>query len=93
MERESSTLSATLREAWDTGNLRIMTRNSAVRATDAHIGIIGHITAEELQRCFTETSAANGFGNRFLWLCVKRARQSRTVAPSAMSISMHSSAG
>jgi hypothetical protein len=74
MERDSNTLSATLREAWDTGDLRIMTKNAPARATSAHIGIIGHITAEELQRCLTETEAANGFGNRFLWLCVTRSK-------------------
>jgi hypothetical protein len=74
MERESNTLSATLREAWDSGRLRIMTKNHPAQATGAHIGIIGHITAEELQRGLTETEAANGFGNRFIWVCVRRSK-------------------
>jgi hypothetical protein len=45
-----------------------------MKATGAHIGVIGHITIEELQRLLTTTDMANGFGNRFLCLCVRRAR-------------------
>lgn len=72
MGREGSTLSAVIRLAWDTGSLRIMTKNSPAVATDAHITIIGHITLEELRREMTDTEAANGFANRFLWHCVRR---------------------
>jgi len=43
-------------------------------ATCVHVAVIGHITIEELQRLLTTTEVANGFGNRFLWLCVRRAR-------------------
>jgi DNA replicative helicase MCM subunit Mcm2 (Cdc46/Mcm family) len=43
-------------------------------ATDAHISIIGHITHEELTKLLSDTEAANGFGNRFLWVATKRAR-------------------
>ncbi len=72
--REGATLSAVLREAWDTGSLASLTRNSPTRATDAHISVIGHITAEELRRYLTATEAGNGFGNRFLWVCAKRSK-------------------
>jgi hypothetical protein len=34
--------------------------------------MIGHITREELRRNLPETEAANGFGNRQLWIAVKR---------------------
>ena len=34
--------------------------------------MIGHITREELRRNLTETEAANGFGNRQLWIAVRR---------------------
>ena len=50
MSRESNTLSAIIRQAWDTGDLRAMTRNSPARATGGHISIIGHVTKEELRR-------------------------------------------
>ncbi|HZA21524.1 MAG TPA: hypothetical protein VFA32_02795, partial [Dehalococcoidia bacterium] len=74
MDRETNTLSAIIRQAWDSGVLRIMTKNNPAKATGAHISIIGHITKEELTRHLGATEAANGFGNRFLWVCTKRAR-------------------
>jgi len=72
--REGNTLSAVVRDAWDTGNLRTLVKNSPARATDAHISIIGHITTAELLRYLDNTEAANGFANRFLWLCVRRSK-------------------
>ncbi len=74
MERETSTLSAVLRSSWDTGDLQILTKNSPIRATKAHISVNAHITKEELRRYLNSTEQANGFGNRFLWLCVKRSK-------------------
>jgi hypothetical protein len=73
-ERESNTLSAIIRQAWDTGNLRIMTKNQAAHSTEAHISVIGHITGEELRRLLTNTAAGNGFANRFLWVCARRSK-------------------
>src|SRR5580704_6753105 len=73
-EREGNTLSAVVREAWDTGTLRTMTKKDPLRATDAHISIIGHITRDELRRLLTNTAAGNGFANRFLWTCTRRSR-------------------
>jgi hypothetical protein len=74
MSRESNTLSAIIRQAWDTGDLRAMTKNSPAKATGAHISIIGHVTKEELQRELSVTDTANGFGNRFIWLAVERSK-------------------
>ena len=51
-----------------------MTKNSPAVATDAHISIIGHITMQELLRYLTATEGANGFANRFLWVCVRRSK-------------------
>src|SRR5205823_1682544 len=72
--REGNILSAVIRQAWETGSLRIMTKNSPARATGAHISIIGHITRQENRRLLTETESANGFGNRFLWSAVRRSK-------------------
>lgn len=72
--RDKNTLSAILRQAWDTGRLRTLTKNSPAQATDAHISIIGHITRDELRRLITATDMANGLANRFLWLCVRRSK-------------------
>jgi Protein of unknown function (DUF3987) len=74
MGREGSTLSAVLRNAWDCDDLRVLTRNSPLRATGAHISVIGHITAEELRRELSTTDAANGFANRFLFFSVYRSK-------------------
>src|SRR5262249_43087199 len=49
-------------------------KNDPVRATGAHVSIIGHITCEELRRYLSATETANGFANRFLWVCVQRSK-------------------
>jgi hypothetical protein len=74
MMRQTNTLSAVIRQAWDTGELRIMTKTSPAQSTDAHISIVGHITAEELRRELTDTEAVNGFANRILWVAVRRSK-------------------
>jgi DNA-binding transcriptional ArsR family regulator len=72
--REGNILSAVVRNAWDTGDLRTLTKNSPAKATGAHISIIGHVTRDELLRYLGTTEAANGFANRFLWVCVRRSK-------------------
>ena len=74
MQREGNILSPILRCAWDKGGLESLTKNTPIKATDAHTSIIGHVTRDELLRCFDKTEAANGFGNRFLWICAKRSK-------------------
>jgi hypothetical protein len=73
-DRETNTLSAVIRQAWDTGNLRVLTKKQSATATDAHISLIAHITRDELKRLLSSTEAANGFANRFLWVCSKRSK-------------------
>jgi len=75
MTREGNTLSEIIRDAWDGRDLRSITKSSPVRATAPHISIIGHITASELRRYLDATEAGNGFGNRFLWVCVQRSKE------------------
>ena len=72
--RERNTLSAIIRQAWDSGTLRTLTRNSPAKATGAHISIVGHITRDELRQQLAEVDMANGLANRFLWLCVRRSK-------------------
>jgi len=72
--REGNTLSATIRQAWDSGDLRILTKNSPAKASGAHISIIGHITRDELRRYLGTTEVGNGFANRFLWVCAQRSK-------------------
>ena len=72
--RDGSTLSAVIRQAWDTGDLRVMTRKDPLSVTGAHVSILAHITVDELRRRMCETDGANGFANRFLLACACRAR-------------------
>jgi hypothetical protein len=74
LERSGNTLSPILRQAWEAGDLRTLTKTSPTRATEAHISVIGHCTADELRRYLTATETANGFGNRHLWVCVRRSK-------------------
>jgi hypothetical protein len=72
--RELSTLSPTLRSAWDGRPLALLTRTAPARANEAHISIIGHITQTELRRHTTTVEIANGFLNRFIFAAVRRVR-------------------
>ncbi len=75
MERPGNTLSPTIRQAWDGRTLSAITKNSPLKATGAHISIIGHITEDELRARITRTEMANGFANRFLFVCVRRSKR------------------
>jgi hypothetical protein len=75
MQRDGNTLSSVIRAAWDRGDLSTLTKNSPARATGAHVSLVGHITADELRADLDRVSMANGYANRILWLCVRRARE------------------
>jgi hypothetical protein len=74
MKREGNTLSPTLRNAWDHGNMRTLVKTNPLKATGAHISAVGHITRTELLRHLNETESANGFANRILFACVRRSK-------------------
>jgi hypothetical protein len=73
-DRHGNILSSTIRNAWDGRTLRTLTRNNPLKATGAHVSIIGHITDAELVRLLSTTEAANGFMNRFLIVLAKRSK-------------------
>lgn len=72
--RQGNTLSAVIRQAFDTGDLRVAVKGSPQEASGAHISIIGHITRHELNLLLTKSDTANGFANRFLWVAVQRSK-------------------
>jgi Primase C terminal 2 (PriCT-2)/Bifunctional DNA primase/polymerase, N-terminal len=74
MQRESSVLSAVLRDAWDGRTLQIKTRGNPITATGAHVSVLAHITAEELRRNIDRTELVNGFLNRFILIHVHRTK-------------------
>jgi hypothetical protein len=75
MERAGNNLSPIIRNAWDSLTLQTLTKNSPLKATGAHISIIGHITQDELRARLRRTDMANGFANRFLFALVKRSKR------------------
>jgi len=72
--REGNILSGIVRQAWESGNLHILTKNSPVKTTGSHISMIGHITQDELRSELRATDEANGYANRFLFVCAERKR-------------------
>jgi Protein of unknown function (DUF3987) len=74
-QREGNTLSAILRMAWDSGDIAPLTKSNRIKTSGAHISIIGHITHEELTQVLRTSEVWNGFANRVLWFCVKRAKR------------------
>lgn len=77
MEREGSSLSPILREAWDRMPLYTLVSERsrpASKATTNHVSMIGHITRAELTRYLTRTEMANGLANRFMFVLVRRSK-------------------
>ena len=72
--REISTLSPTLRSAWDSRPLQLLTRTAPARATSGHIVLIGHITQAELRHHTNTIELANGFMNRLILIACRRTR-------------------
>jgi len=72
MAREGNTLSSIVRQIFDSGNLEPLTKSSKIKATGAHIGVLGHITIYELNGLLQESEIHNGLINRFLWFCSRR---------------------
>ena len=72
--RSGSTLTAVFRNGWDSGDLRVLTKNNPIKATDTHISMVAHITTEELTAELTASDTANGFANRLLWICSRRSK-------------------
>jgi len=72
LKREGCTLSAALRQVWDSGCYSPMTKRERTSCTDAHINIVTHTTRAELSHMLEEVQVLNGFANRFLWVCARR---------------------
>lgn len=70
--REGSNIIQMLQDAWDKDRLEIHRSKGSVVATNTHISIVGHITVDALRKRLTDSDIANGFANRFLFVCSKR---------------------
>jgi len=74
MAREGNTLGGVIRVAWDGKPMASRSKNRPVRSMKPHVSVIGHITFTELDGLMNNVQAANGFGNRFLWVCAERTK-------------------
>ena len=70
--RETSTLSPTIRNAWDGKTLSTLNKNTPVTASAPHIVMVAHITGTELRKKIDSVEIGNGFLNRFVILHVSR---------------------
>jgi hypothetical protein len=73
-QREGSILSPVLRAAYDGDPLENRRAGTSVVARNHHIGVVGHITPNELRRNLRSSEISNGFANRFLFALVRRSQ-------------------
>jgi len=73
MKREGNSLSATLRGAWEGGDLSTLAVSARI-APSSHVGLVAHITPEEFRAKVSASDLAGGTYNRFLPVMVARAR-------------------
>jgi hypothetical protein len=72
--REGNTLSAILRDFWDKGEARNMTRKNPLNVRGAHVCLTADITLDEFAEKMPGLEVANGLLNRFLIVCSKRSK-------------------
>jgi hypothetical protein len=70
--RDGSILSPLLRRAWDGHRLEVRSRSKLSVASAHHVGVNGHVTAEELRGRLDDREVYGGLANRMLWVCVER---------------------
>jgi Protein of unknown function (DUF3987) len=75
INRDGSTLSQVLRNAWDGVPLGYARARDESLVLSHHVVLVGHITPTELRAKLTEVDTANGFANRLLMLAVRRSHQ------------------
>jgi hypothetical protein len=75
LRRADSTLSSVMRQAWDKDRIQSPSKNSGVKATGAHVSMIGGSSKEELFRQVTAADAENGTLNRILFACSRRSKK------------------
>lgn len=73
MKRDGNSLSATLRAAWEGGDLSTM-GVQARTAKNTHVGILAHITPKEFRAKLSDSDMAGGTYNRFLPIAVARSQ-------------------
>jgi len=70
--REGSTLSQIIRDAFDGRTLEARSRKKTSTASGTHVGVLAHITLEELRLRLGDAEAFGGYVNRHIWHFVER---------------------
>jgi hypothetical protein len=71
---QSNTCSTAYRAAWDGSPLRYRSKKIDVCVDSHHIGIIGHITPDELKLNLSYDNITNGLANRHIWIYSERSK-------------------
>lgn len=74
MEREGNKLPSILRTAWDGADMGSLVKVAPIKATQAHVAIIGAITPTELAKGLRVVAIRGGLANRFLPVWTSRAQ-------------------
>lgn len=74
MNREGNTLSSVIRDGWDNRPMASVVKGGELKVSNHHIGVISHITNEELLSLLKGHHYFNGFANRFLYVWSKRSK-------------------
>lgn len=72
--RNGATLKDELKNVWDGRTIENNTKDGLDRATNPHIGLIGHITTYDLNELATRADVGNGYFNRFIITVAERKR-------------------
>lgn len=72
-KREGNSLSANIRELYDSGSLEVLRKTDPLKVNDVHAAVVAHCTVHEYRAELDKVSMANGFANRFLLAYVERA--------------------
>ena len=72
--KDGSVLSPVIRNLWDGQPAAVRSRGKTSVAPVHHVGVLGHITADELRLVMSAADVYGGFANRFLWHCARRSR-------------------
>jgi hypothetical protein len=75
IKRTGSTISGLLRMAWDEGDLQTMNAKNPLRATGAHVCVLGNATVGELMAGISPADIEGGLLNRFLFVAVRSGRR------------------
>lgn len=70
--RQGNVLSDTIRNMWDGKPLHRRLAASTQTVRDYVVSIVADVTDAELSALFSEVDVLSGFGNRFLWVRVRR---------------------